>query len=89
VLRFFFTDRHDDDYPKFPARYDLCTAEPAVIESALRRAGFRHVLSAPFWGDRYFRHLPGLREANDALSAMAEARDWRRLASYAYTIGAK
>jgi len=89
VLRFFFTDRNDADYPKFPARYDLCTAEPAVIEPALRRAGFRHVLSAPFWGDRYFRHLPGLREANDALSAAAEARDWRRLASYAYTIGAK
>jgi SAM-dependent methyltransferase len=89
VLRFFFTDRHDADYPKFPARYDLCTAEPAVIEPALRRAGFRHVLSAPFWGDRYFRHLPGLREANDALSAAAETRDWRRLASYAYTIAAK
>jgi SAM-dependent methyltransferase len=89
VLRFFFADRHDGDTPKFPARYDLCTAEPAVIEPALLRAGFRHALSAPFWGDRYFRHLPGVREANDALSALAEARDWRRLASYAYTIAAK
>jgi SAM-dependent methyltransferase len=89
VLRFFFADRQDAEYPKFPPRYELCTAAPAVIEPALRRAGFRHVLSAPFWGDRYFRHLPGLREANDALSALAEARDWRRLTSYAYTIAAK
>ena len=89
ILRFFFADRHDAECPKFPARYELCTAEPGVVEPALRRAGFRQVLSAPFWGDRYFRHLPGLREANDALSAFAEARDWRRLASYAYTIAAK
>ncbi len=89
VLKLFFPDRHDGDFPKFPARYDLCTADPAVIEPALGRAGFREVLSAPFWGDRYFRHLPGVRSANDALSALAEARDWRWLASYAYTIGRK
>jgi SAM-dependent methyltransferase len=89
VLRFFFADRHDAEYPKFPARYELCTAAPGAVEPALWRARFRQVLSAPFWGDRYFRHLPGLREANDALSALAEARDWRRLASYAYTIAAK
>ena len=61
VLRLFFSDRHDGDTPKFPARYDLCTTDPNVIEPALRRAGFRHALSAPFWGDRYFRHLPGVR----------------------------
>ncbi len=89
VLRFFFSDRHDGDYPKFPARYDLCTADPDVIEPALRRAGFRHALSAPFWGDRYFRHLPGVRWANDALSALAEARDWRLMTSYAYTVAAR
>lgn len=87
VLKLFFSDRHDGDFPKFPARYDLCTADPAVVEPALRRAGFSEVLSAPFWGDRYFRHLPGVREAGDALSALAEARDWRLLASYAYTLG--
>ncbi len=87
VLKYFFADRHDGDFPKFPARYDLCRADPAVVEPALSRAGFREVLTAPFWGDRYFRHLPGIREAGDALSALAEQRDWRLLASYAYTIG--
>jgi hypothetical protein len=89
ALKFFFSDRHDGEFPKFPARYDLCVADPGVIEPALHQAGFREALSAPFWGDRYFRHFPGVRTANDSLSALAEARDWRRLASYAYTIGRK
>jgi SAM-dependent methyltransferase len=86
ALRFFFPDRHDGDAPKFPARYELCTSDPNVA-SAVRRAGFRDALSAPFWGDRYFRRIPLIREANDALSALAEARDWRFLTSYAYTMG--
>ena len=89
VLKFFFSDRYDGGFPKFPARYDLCIADPRVIEPALNQAGFREALSAPFWGDRYFRHFPGVRTANDSLSALAEARDWRRLASYAYTLGRK
>jgi SAM-dependent methyltransferase len=89
VLRVFFDDRNDSKQPKFPARYELCTTNPAKVESALRAAGFREALSVPFWGDRYFRHIPGIRTANDALSALAEARDWRWLTSYAYTTGRK
>jgi len=89
VLKLFFADRHDGDQPKFPARYELCTTNPRAIEPALRAAGFREGLSVPFWGDRYFRHLPGLRTANDALAALAEAREWRWLTSYAYTLGRK
>jgi len=86
VLRFFFPTRHDGDYPKFPARYELCVGDPAKVTPALRSSGFSEVMIAPFWGDRYFRHIPGLREANSALSALAEARDWRALCSYAFTI---
>jgi SAM-dependent methyltransferase len=86
TLRFFFPDRHDGDAPKFAARYELCTSDGNVA-SALLRAGFRDALSAPFWGDRYFRRIPLIREANDALSSLAEARDWRFLTSYAYTMG--
>ena len=89
VLRFFFPERGRVATRKFPARYDLCTAAPTVVEPVLRRAGFREILSAPFWGDLYFEQLPGLREGNDALSALAESRDWRRLASHAYTIALK
>jgi SAM-dependent methyltransferase len=89
VLRFFFPERGRTANRKFPARYDLCSAAPTVIEPVLHRAGFGEILSAPFWSDLYFEQLPGLREANDALSALAESRDWRWLASHAYTIASK
>jgi SAM-dependent methyltransferase len=86
VLRFFFPDRHDDDYPKFPARYEMCFSNPAKVAPTLARCGFSQVLIAPFWGHRYFRHFPGLRESEAALQRLAERRDWRLLSSYAYTI---
>ena len=89
VLRFFFPGRGNIGTRKFPARYDLCFAVQTTVEPILRRLGFRQVLVAPFWGDPYFEQLPGVREANDALNACAELRDWRWLSSYAYSIALK
>jgi SAM-dependent methyltransferase len=86
VLRFFFPNRHNGDYPKFPARYEMCAGNPGKIEPVLKRCGFSQVLIAPFWGHRYFRHIPILREVDAALHRLAEAKDWRWLTSYAYTI---
>jgi len=86
VLRFFFPDRHQGEYPKFPARYEMCFGDPTRVEPILRRSGFSSVLVAPFWGDRYFRHIPGLRELETAIADLAERRDWRLMTSYAYTI---
>jgi SAM-dependent methyltransferase len=86
VLRFFFPNRHDGDYPKFPARYEMCVADPAKVAPVLTQCGFSEALIAPFFGHRYFRHIPGLREADAALGRVAESRDWRGLCSYAYTI---
>ena len=31
VLKLFFPTRHDGDYPKFPARYEMCVAEPGFL----------------------------------------------------------
>jgi len=64
----------------------MCAADPARIEPILNRCGFNETLVAPFWGHRYFRHIPGLREANAGFDAWAESRDWRFFCSYAYTI---
>ncbi len=87
LLRLFTPHRHDGEFPKFPAYYDLCRAKASLVEPALKNAGFREVLCVPFWGDiPYFRNVPGLREVSDAFSALAEAQDWRLVADYAYTV---
>jgi SAM-dependent methyltransferase len=86
VLRFFFRYRHDGGYPKFPARYEMCFTEPSKVEPILAECGFSQVLIAPFWRHGYFRHIPLLREADAALSHLAERHDWRALTTYAYTL---
>ena len=86
VLRYFFPDRHDGDYPKFPARYEMCFAMPSKVAPILADCGFSETLIAPFFGHRYFRHLPGLRNADAAFSALAERNDWRAFCSYAFTL---
>ncbi len=86
LLRLFFPWRHDGDYPKFPARYEMCFATPSRVAPALRDAGFSEVLIAPFFGHGYLRSAPVLREVEGALHRLAERRDWRALASYAFTL---
>lgn len=86
VLRFFFPTRHDGDYPKFPARYELCVSDSAKTAAVLKDCGFSESLVAPFWGHGYFRKLPILRELDAALQRLAEARDWRFLSTYAFTL---
>jgi SAM-dependent methyltransferase len=86
ILRFFFPNRHDGDYPKFPARYELCFTNPARLEPILKSCGFSETLIVPFWGHRYFRHFSLLRDLDAASQRLAEARDWRWLTTYAYTL---
>jgi SAM-dependent methyltransferase len=86
LLRMFFPGRHDGDYPKFPARYEMCVAEPSVVAPKLRACGFSEVLLAPFFGHGYLRSVPIAREMEGALHTLAERRDWRGLSSYAFTL---
>ena len=86
VLRLFFPTRHHGDYPKFPARYELCFSNPERLTPILQSCGFSEALIVPFWGHGYFRHIPLLREADVALQRFAEARDWRSLSTYAFTL---
>ena len=67
-----------------PELSELCTCNPAIVEPVLRASGFRETLSVPFWRDR-----GAVFAVSDALGAFAEARDWRWLASSAYTLGRK
>jgi len=86
LLRRFFPGRHDGDYPKFPARYEMCVAEPSMVAPKLRACGFSEVLVAPFFGHGYLRSIPIAREIEGALHVLAERRDWRGLSSYAFTL---
>jgi SAM-dependent methyltransferase len=86
ILRTFFPNRHDGDYPKFPARYDLCYSDPRKVAPVLKDCGFSEVLIAPIWGHGYFRHFPGLRELDGAVQRAAEAHEWRAITTYAFTL---
>jgi SAM-dependent methyltransferase len=85
LLKLLFPWRHDGGYPKFPARYEMCVATEAVRRK-LFAAGFSEALMAPFFGHRYLRAVPIAREIEGALHTLAERRDWRWLASYAFTL---
>jgi SAM-dependent methyltransferase len=86
LLRHFFPGRHNGDYPKFPARYEMCVSEPSRVAPKLRACGFSEVLIAPFFGHGYLRSIPIAREIEGALHVLAERRDWRGLSSYAFTL---
>jgi SAM-dependent methyltransferase len=86
LLKLFFPWRHNGDYPKFPARYEMCVAEPSAVTPKLRDLGFSDVLIAPFFGHDYLRPIPIARDVEGALHVWAERRDWRWLSSYAFTL---
>ncbi len=86
LLKFFFPSRHDGDYPKFPARYEMCVAEPSAVAPKLSALGFSEILIAPFYGHGYLRSVPVVRDIEGALHTFAERRDIRWLTSYAYTL---
>jgi SAM-dependent methyltransferase len=89
LLKLFFPTRHDGDYPKFPARYEMCVAEPRAVAPKLKDYGFSETLIAPFFGHGYLRAVPLAREIEGALHVWAERRDVRWFASYAYTLARK
>lgn len=86
LLRLLFPWRHDGDYPKFPARYEMCFSDPRAMAPKFRKLGFSESLIAPFFGHGYLRSVPVAREVEGALHTWAEARDIRWLTSYAYTV---
>lgn len=72
------------EIPKFPAFYDYCRASEKALQPMLEEIGYREVLVLPFFGTPYFPRIPVLRHAAKMLDNIAEKRDWRIFASYAY-----
>jgi SAM-dependent methyltransferase len=86
LLKLLFPWRNDGGYPKFPARYEMCFGEPALVTPKLLACGFSDALIAPFFGTRYLESVPVARDMETAINVAAEKRDWRWLSSYAYTL---
>lgn len=77
--------RSDDKLPKFPATYEFCYSSEQ-IEQALLEIGFSKVSIFPFYHHEYFRSIPLIRDLDKGISTWAQARNFRPLSSYAYTV---
>jgi SAM-dependent methyltransferase len=75
--------------PKFPAYYSWCYGNRRKMERMLREAGFSKVDIRTFYGTSYFRAIPGIRELEHLLSAVAAKRDWSWYGSFAHVVAHK
>ncbi len=90
MLETVFPDRKEDgDNPKFPAYYNYCFSDEARLAPMLKRAGFSDALALPFWGYSYFWKFPVLKQVDAAFTALARARGWRTVSSFAYVVAIK
>jgi SAM-dependent methyltransferase len=88
ILRHFQPHRHDDDRPKFPARYSYCVIN-RKNEGMLRAAGFREVFLLPFYGHDYFKRVPILQSVSDVVTDCVRRSGIHRLATLCFAIGRK
>ena len=72
--------------PKFPALYDWCRGNPALLTPMLNRAGFADVHIQRFWGHGYFDRMPGLKQVDHAFNALAARVGWNLVTTYAYVV---
>ncbi|MCO5092862.1 methyltransferase domain-containing protein [Bosea sp. (in: a-proteobacteria)] len=72
--------------PKFPALYDWCRGDPALLGPMLKRAGFAEIHVQRFWGHGYFDRMPGLKQADHAFNALAARIGWSLVTTYAYVV---
>jgi len=88
LLRMFFPNRHKEDVPKHPAKYDHCLISRRE-ENAMRSMGYSEVWQIPFWSHDYFKKIPGVYQLDSAVSRIAERNNWATLASFCYTLVVK
>lgn len=85
IVQALFPARRDGGgAPKFPALYDWCRGNPALLTPMLNRAGFNDVHVQRFWGHGYFDRMPGLRQLDHGFNALAARAGWNSVTTYAY-----
>ncbi|CAM5772300.1 class I SAM-dependent methyltransferase [Bosea minatitlanensis] len=78
--------RDGGDDPIFPAFYDWCRGDPAVLAPMLKRVGFAEVHVQRFWGHEYFERMPGLKQLDHAFNAAAARLGWSLVTTHAYVV---
>jgi len=87
IVHALFPARRDGgDDPVFPALYQWCRGNPALLTPMLNRAGFREVHVQRFWGHGYFDRMPGLKQIDHAFNATAARIGWNLVTTYAYVV---
>ena len=78
--------RSDDTTPVFPARYSWAFSIERWMKPMLSDIGYREVMIVPFYGHRYYRHFPVIRDIHRWFTGVARRRDWRFFSSYMYVV---
>ena len=78
--------RTQEEQPVFPARYNWCFTLDAPMRRRLGEIGFAEVLIVPFYGHRYYRRFPLIRDIHRGFTALARRLDLRLSSTYAYIV---
>lgn len=78
--------RSDDTTPVFPARYSWAFSIERWMKPMLSEIGYREVMIVPFYGHRYYRRFPIVRDIHAWFTDLARRQDWRFFSSYMYVV---
>jgi len=74
---------------KFPAYYSFCRGGTAKMRRALDVMGYRKTEVHAFYGHEYYDAIPGIRQIDEFLSALAARNEWSWYSSYAVIVAFK
>lgn len=77
-------DRHDEGYPKFPAKYSFCVIGSKTT-CMIRNIGFDEVALVPFYGTGYLGRIAPLQWLEEKFSNYAQRNGKSYFASKSYT----
>ncbi|MGI9303179.1 MAG: methyltransferase domain-containing protein [Gammaproteobacteria bacterium] len=89
ILSAFFSNRNDEEIPKFPAHYSMCYGKSARLIKRYRSIGYTGVDVRTFYGHGYFSKIPILRELDDTMTNLAHKWSWTLFGAYAFVTLAK
>lgn len=70
--------------PKFPAYYSHCQGDTTGMRKMFEEIGYSKVVIREFYGHYYYDKVPGLKQIEDAMMALAAKNNWSWYTSYAY-----